>query len=136
MSFPFLRLPCEIRLQIYSLSLVQSQPIELWPTNEVAFADGFDIIPEDDATPEHSGEVVKAAFEDLRKNSVVAILCVSKIVHQEAASVFYGKNEFRFSMDLGWMPMLHFLFTIGKDTRGMLRKLAVFAPVMETAICD
>ena len=32
--------------------------------------------------------------------------------------------------------MFHFLFTIGEKNRGMLRKLAVFAPVMEKGIRD
>lgn len=136
MLFDFLRLPSEIRNQIYSLLLIQPHPIELWPTNEVAFAEGFDIIPEDDATPEYSAKCVRTSFDDLRTNSVVAILRVSRTTHQEAAPIFYGKNEFRFSMDLGWMPMFHFLFTIGKENRKMLRKLAVFPPIMELSIWD
>ena len=58
------------------------------------------------------------------------------MINQEATPVFYAKNEFRFSMDLGWMPMFHFLFTIGAKNRGMLQKLAVFAPVLDIGVWD
>ena len=130
MGFCFPRLPAEIRNKIYRLALVQPQPIELWPTNEVAFAKDFDIIPEEDPTPENSAVLVRAAFNHVRSNSVVAILRASKMIYKEATPIFYGENEFRFSMDLGWMPMFHFLFTIGKRNRGMISRLAVFAPIM------
>ncbi|MCJ1301750.1 hypothetical protein MMC08_004551 [Hypocenomyce scalaris] len=136
MGFHFLRLPAEIRNKIYRLALVQPQPIELWPTNEVAFAEDFDIIPEEDATPEHSAELVKAAFNHVRSNSVVAILRVSKMIYKEATPIFYGENEFRFSMDLGWMAMFHFLFTIGERNRRMVSRLAVFAPIMGVVFWD
>lgn len=58
------------------------------------------------------------------------VLTVSKAMHAQAASVFYGSNTFRFPWPTSaWMQLESFLATIGPVNVGMLRNITIHCPL-------
>lgn len=57
------------------------------------------------------------------------LLRVSKLVNKDAASIFYGENEFRFTNTRGFIMLQCFLDTIGKANAARLRRITVHAPL-------
>lgn len=94
----FLDLPRELRDKIYRLALVQHPPnIEFAAKTHYS---------------ETSNSVVREHhFQRFRKEVLpwLGLLRVSKQINREAASIFYGENEFRFT---SVRPMLIFPATI------------------------
>lgn len=99
-SFPFLKLPAEIRNRIYRYSLTSRRPLEMWP-----------MIPLD-AAPFTTRDAI---LDDNVKNINTALLRVSRQVHTEATYVLYRYNRFRFSDMGGWTILQSFLSRIGNN---------------------
>lgn len=114
--FPFMRLPPEIRLQVYTHVLVQDSPIELWPHAR-------------SNTTYNSSYYRKCAFEYYRRiTASLYLLRVSKLVNEEASEIFYGHNQFRFSGVNAWMVLDAFMHTIGPRHCDLIRHLIVHVP--------
>lgn len=107
-------LPAEIRNRIYEFHLC-FDPIEL--SAKAASANG-----NRKATKHHSQRYARDISPRLR------LLRVSKQVNREAAYVFYGGNEFRFSSMHGHDMLFAFCRTIGKRNTACLRKITEHAP--------
>lgn len=58
----------------------------------------------------------------------LGILRLNKQICDEAASIFYGENEFRFSSYRGWYTLDTWLKQIGKTNQKLVRMLAVHVP--------
>ncbi|KAK5017731.1 hypothetical protein LTR16_002258 [Cryomyces antarcticus] len=99
--FPFMDLPLELRLRIYNLALVRSQPILLHKT------------PRDHrqyyslADPKRPRE--KHATPCADDPLLPGILRLNKQIRAEASPLLYAQNTFDVHMDiaLGWLSTLH-----------------------------
>ncbi|TKA55849.1 hypothetical protein B0A49_11719 [Cryomyces minteri] len=100
-SFPFMDLPLELRLRIYNLALVRSQPVLLHKT------------PRDHrqycslADPKRPRE--KHATPCADDPLLPVILRLNKQICAEASPLLYAQNTFDVHMDiaLGWLLTLH-----------------------------
>jgi len=136
MACHFLRLSAEIRNIIYDFALVKNDPINFWPASEdvditagprASRATGVNGGPR-----YYSGDTMPVAAEILamRQRLAVNLLRTCKTINAEATAVFYGGNDFRFTMEDGWVPLHHFLTTIGKQNRGHIKSVSVFVPIL------
>ncbi|KAI4242355.1 MAG: hypothetical protein L6R40_004084 [Gallowayella cf. fulva] len=104
----FFRLPREIRLMIYSHSLISSFPISVWPATTLCGQGS----PTD---PVPNSRLWDVDLGLLRCNSAIAA---------EAAAVFYGGNTFRIhGDDLDYRLAVNWLKQIGIQNRGYLATL-------------
>lgn len=145
---PFLHLPYDIRLLIYSAALIRPTPIDLWPRTYVSN-------PEDD--PSLAPRVAKARtrsfYHDerddcpptfrrqdglryVRTEMATGLLGTCKQIHHEAADIFWRGNTFRFSSDIEWYGVRRFLGSIGPRAVSRIRTLEVFAPLVESDCLD
>ncbi|KAI9878828.1 MAG: hypothetical protein M1830_010397 [Pleopsidium flavum] len=138
MACHFLRLSAEIRNIIYGFALVREDPIDLWPASEnvdITAGPRASRSTGANAGPRYySGDTmpVAAAILAMRQGLGVNLLRSCKTINNEATAVFYGGNDFRFTMEDGWLPLQNFLTTIGKQNRGHIKSLSVFVPVLAT----
>jgi hypothetical protein len=108
-AFRFMALPGDIRNQIYG-HLLLFNSIELAPK-----------------TP--TSDTIKAAawhYRNIHRKNVkpaLRILRTSKTINHEAAGIFYGENEFRFSALHGIDVLPAFCSIIGKANIARLRKI-------------
>lgn len=112
--YPFLRLPCELRNQIYE---------ELFNFDHVELAHLH-------ATGNGNGRLRMYHMKRYKK-AIVPHLCflrVNKQVNQEAGPIFYGQNEFRFSNVYGFDTLAYFLRTIGENNTALVRKITECYP--------
>jgi hypothetical protein len=58
----------------------------------------------------------------------LGIMRASKIINEEAAAVFYGENEFRFTNSAGLMGLDVFLHNIGTRNSELVRRISVSYP--------
>lgn len=107
-----MEIPTEIRIQIYKLLLKSLSPFELWDVRDK----GVD------------GSAYKA-FAAFKPNPAV-LLHLNNTISNEAAEVFYGTNEFRFTDLDGWVALDSFLYTIGSHNCQFLERLTVYAPLV------
>lgn len=115
--FRFMDLPRELREIVYELVLPVDQSIDLWPrlgaqscqANVHAFRSNL----------KHYKRTITPTLKLLR---------VNKTINEEASSIFYGKNEFRFTNVRGFLVLQCFLDTIGLANASRLRHVAVHAP--------
>jgi hypothetical protein len=63
-----------------------------------------------------------------RIHPILGFLRTCKQIHQEASSVFYGENIFRFTTEEGWTTLAFFLTTIGPRNASFVRKISVTIP--------
>jgi len=87
MDSSFLELPTKLRLEIYKYALVLPVPIEFLPDT------GSD--RQTFCQRHHDEKFYRRLFN--RNNINLGFLRACKQVSREAAEVFYGQNEFRFS---------------------------------------
>lgn len=128
MARSLLDLPSEIRQLIYNFALVKDELLDLWPASK------YDVIPYPDAhytTRDHRGDWAKfrLAIWSMRQGLTVNILRACKTINSEATPILYGRNEFRFTMEDGWVPLHIFLIMIGKRNRAHIKSLSVFVPL-------
>ncbi|KAK5739153.1 hypothetical protein LTR17_005454 [Elasticomyces elasticus] len=110
----FLHLPAELRNRIYREPLVFGS-IELAPLFIHTAAN-------------HKGNNGRARVLHMRKykREIVPrlrLLRTNKQVHEEASSIFYGENEFRFTNRYGFDTFFFFTRTIGELNTSLLRKV-------------
>ena len=111
----FLDLPPEVRNEIYRQALTFKDGIDLAPKSTGIQGNGF-------------------AWKQRRKHyryeilPRLKLLRTNKQVYEEAASIFYGENEFRFTNGKGWYVLSAFLRTIGQQNCGRLRSIAIHVP--------
>ena len=111
-----MQLPAELRLKVYHYHLIQNHPIELWPhlpnnniyTSNWRRAQNFNRF--------------------IALGRTLSFLRVSSRINEEAAQVFYGSNEFRFSGINGWMVLSAFLYTIGPRHYRFLQSITIHVP--------
>jgi hypothetical protein len=116
---PFLKLPAEIREQIYYAALVRPAPIDLWPLKY---------------TKDPSTTRVIRVQEDLlfvRKEMATGLVTTCKQIFYEASNIFWSNNTFRFSGDIEWTGARRFLGQIGPRALSQLQSLELFAPVAD-----
>lgn len=97
---PFLRLPREIRDQIYALALEAEKPIRIEP-RELQYL---------------------SLEDDCRKPATPSLLYLNKQVCQEAAEILYSKNEF---IVTGPGELLRFEQQVGSRNNGFIRSLKI-----------
>ncbi|KAH7056895.1 hypothetical protein B0J12DRAFT_774339 [Macrophomina phaseolina] len=104
-QFSLMALPTEIRVMIWGHLLISHKPFELWAW----------------------GETVRGpSWEDFMSAAPrLAVLRLNKAIRNEAAEVFYSKNEFRFSRVNAWMMLDAFLAQIRPFNIGFLRTIAI-----------
>lgn len=135
MACHFLRLSAELRNIIYDLALIKDDPINLWSGSEdvdiVAARRARQSTGSHVRTSYRGGDPVPVAAEILamRQGLAVNLLRTCKKINAEATPMFYGGNDFRFTMEDGWLPLYYFLTTIRKSNRGHIKRLSVFVPV-------
>ncbi|MCJ1361980.1 hypothetical protein MMC16_001081 [Acarospora aff. strigata] len=137
MACHFYDLSAELRNMIYRLALVDNGPIDLWSASEdVAQGDETDAQNTTWASGggslrDHSGAAIEVAnaIQSMRRRLAVNLLRTCKSINDEATSVLYSENEFRFTMEDGWIPLHCFLTTIGRRNRRHIKALSVFVPV-------
>ncbi|KAI4694269.1 hypothetical protein J4E81_006485 [Alternaria sp. BMP 2799] len=105
--FPFLKLPTELRVEIYRYCLVAYKPIQPYG--------------------EHLSDMV--FFSSNRSTRLAfSLLRTCKAMHDECAEVLYGENEFRFAGKYQHLELLKFLTHIGPHHRMWLRNLTMNSP--------
>ena len=105
--FPFLKLPTELRVEIYRYCLVAYKPIQPYG--------------------EHLSDMV--FFSSNRSTRLAfSLLRTCKGMHAECAEVLYGENEFRFAGKYQHLELLKFLTHIGPRHRTWLRNLTMNSP--------
>ena len=111
---------------IYSLALVKNESIDLWPASKC----GTSYLG-NEAARDHGGETQRFAevIRSIRQGLEVNLLRTCKTISNEGSPILYRRNEFRFTMEDGWIPLYRFLTTIGRWKRAHIRSLSVFVPV-------
>ena len=129
-------------MMIYEAALVKSTPIDLCPHKYVEMPENDPLlmsrIAKEQANPPNflrGGELWIPKFrkqDDLlyvRKEMATGLLATCKQICQEATSVFWCKNTFRFSADGDWLFVRRFLLTIGPNAIRRLPTMEVFMPL-------
>lgn len=118
-----MRLPTELRIKIYETALVYNEAIEFCP-------EPFEY----DRTTYDTYKMTVFQHEDWADVNLipfVRLMRANKKVHEEASSIFYGQNEFRFTNVTGWNTLDRFFYQIGLEKCRMIRNLTVCHPVMQ-----
>lgn len=135
-TFPFSKLPPEIRNIIYSMCLVYEHPMTL----EVADPYGGD--SSDDERPmlnDMSRGYVSDNLVTWRRSTALSqqptvcteLLCVSKAIHDEASAILYGSNTFELVGDYCWNDLALFSWQLLERYRQHVRRLNLEFPDIE-----
>ncbi|GIZ37358.1 hypothetical protein CKM354_000080800 [Cercospora kikuchii] len=125
--FPFFRLPAEIRNKIYEHLFILDQPIELCPDPFFySYRVNKHLVAQHSA--HHYAHDYQTKFFDENVQSVGPLMRLNKQFHKEVSPIFYGQNVFSFSNVAGWVCLDFFMYKIGLDKCGMIRKLIVCHP--------
>jgi len=109
--FPFLKLPTELRVEIYRYCLVEHKPIQPYG--------------------DHLSDMI--LFSSNRRTKLAfSLLRTCKTMHDECAEVLYGENEFRFAGKYQHLELLRFLTHIGPHYRMWLRNLTTSSPFVSS----
>ncbi|KAL1644991.1 hypothetical protein SLS58_004062 [Diplodia intermedia] len=119
-TLSFMDLPVEVRIMIYRLLLLSCTPFELCFRAFVEWVPGSRV-PKEGSAWSH--------FASFRP--ALGVMRLNKQINREAAEVFYGENEFRFSAFNSFTPARAFLATIGTLNTRFLRKLTLFVPFLK-----
>ncbi|EME45078.1 hypothetical protein DOTSEDRAFT_170248 [Dothistroma septosporum NZE10] len=113
----FLSLSAELRNTIYRLILVPAPGYIDYAPKTTLFLAG-------------NHRVRKQQLNEFKTNILPALhlLRLNKQIRAEAASIFYGENEFRFTNVKGWYVMDTWLRQIGPYNQSLVRKIAVHVP--------
>ena len=125
---PLLSLPPELRNKIYQYVLVHHEPIDLWPHKWVK----KDETPSPsvvDPPPSSLKVRHQRDLEHVRKQMSTGLLGTCTQIYREAAMMFWGGNNWRFSGRSGWQGLLRFFLSIGAEARARIRRIDVHAPV-------
>ncbi|KAH4131459.1 hypothetical protein HBH47_019680 [Parastagonospora nodorum] len=122
--FPFMSLPAELRLHIYTMALVRASPIPL----HIRRAPEKPSI-ENHSINEHSLRPARhvAAEEPLTPISdpiVPVILRLNQQIHKEARQLLYAENTFRLSLLSG----IHTLSILHQRSRSMIKHVVLSIP--------
>lgn len=112
----FFDLPAEIRNGIYEMLLC--------PEN--GYFELSAMITTEGPTREAARDQQITKYKKIASN--LGILRLNKQINREAAPIFHGNNEFRFTCQRGWFVLDTWLRTIGSANQGLVRKLAVHVP--------
>lgn len=119
----FLILPPELRVKIYELVLKCDESVEFSPLPDMSSESLH-------RTPTVGSSRRKSQIHYLKEvRPLLRLLQVSKVVHNEASAVFYGKNEFRFTSCFGLIFLNRLLNTIGPDNVNHLTHISVHFPM-------
>jgi hypothetical protein len=113
-------LPTEIRLMIYQYHFVFDEPIEMWAETGHVYAD--------QKVRRQTKGALKRTFWHRRAVNL-GLLRTCKQINTEAAEVFYGDNEFRFSGTNGHMVAYAYLKKIGPRNLDFFRSITIAVPV-------
>ncbi|KAH7092525.1 hypothetical protein FB567DRAFT_588799 [Paraphoma chrysanthemicola] len=118
-TIPFLEMPVEIRVQIYRLALKLDSPLEFWAESDT-YVHTFRL-----------GAGDKTRLLDLigRRELNLSLLRTCRQVQTEAAEVFYGENEFRFTGLNGHMVANLFVRKIHKHHFQFIKHLTMSIPL-------
>jgi hypothetical protein len=123
----FLSLPREIRDEIYKHAVTSRVPLRVWngawdeePLLRLHWM--ADVHPAGKPY-----DIYRNKYKCLWRYYVNQrlLLCGNKQVHYEAASIFYGKNNFEFRGDHDWDVIVTWLQKIGSFNRSCLSKLSI-----------
>ncbi|KAF2155495.1 hypothetical protein K461DRAFT_265052 [Myriangium duriaei CBS 260.36] len=110
-----LRLPREIRDQIYKLVLVSQSSILVYKSGIIDDKDG--------SAANHWAEIPHATALSLRHVNV-NLLLTCRTLASEASFIFYNRNTFAFRGDRGWEKSIAWLYAIGAN-RSQLTSLEI-----------
>ncbi|KAI9699869.1 MAG: hypothetical protein M1820_007044 [Bogoriella megaspora] len=131
-----LTLARELREIIYEHTLISKSPIVAWAGEWKAdapiqpFEQRWRWVPGQRPGEPHcpvrcSREVDKEATKQSLQQLAFNTLQSSSLLAEEAASVFYRKNTFKFLGDHNWDPIVAWLKGIGRRNRGYLRNIEI-----------
>lgn len=115
----FFDLPGEIRNEIYSYLLVSKNAIDLWPLWSTKRA-YFDSVPFNNSFTRIFSQFTHGIYPN--------ILLSCKSIHEEASSIFYGGNSFRFTERKAWVVLGMWLNTIGKTNTSYIQDISIHIP--------
>ena len=121
----FLDLPAELRCNVYHFALVPETPIEFAPLKLESFSP-CELHPHGGGMWFSADTWHRERYEGYILPSL-GLLRVSKLVNREATPFYYGQ-EFRFTGDLGWHTLHHWLRLIGPANRQMVKHITVNHP--------
>ncbi len=134
-AFRFSDLPGEVRNKIYRQCLINEGPIPL----EILELSVSEAKPREEAGSPKSEPLIWFSLDmEIEKWTIItSLLRVSKAVHDEAASIFYGCNKFQF---LRQQSLIHFLYFDWNHLPDVghqhLRYLQVGFPPIERTLLD
>ncbi|KAL8839512.1 MAG: hypothetical protein Q9170_001735 [Blastenia crenularia] len=148
-TFPFLKLPSELRNRIYSFALVKPTPIDLCPGDSVYDASNMKYkiqnIPslghfnsptlheELEIRQKYLGHLhtfrVQKDLLWVRKELSPKLLRTCRQIYGEASEIFWSANKWQFAQDKQWHTLFRWLKTIGPRAIARIRSLEVFAPM-------
>lgn len=112
-------LPVELRVQVYRDHFILPEPMELW-------AETGDL-KADHRVRSSTGAYYRRLINSRRLN--LSFLRTCKQIHEEAAQVFYGQNEFRFSGKNGVMIACGFIHKISVPHWKWIQHLTIAMPL-------
>jgi hypothetical protein len=133
-AFRFNDLPGEVRNKIYRLCLINESPIALDVLelflSDVKILEGAQI-------PRKESLVCFLRDPEIEKWTVNAkLLRVSKVIRDEAASIFYGCNRFQFLRQQSLIHFLYFEWNLTDVAYQHLRYLELGYPPIERTLLD
>jgi hypothetical protein len=134
--FPLMDLPPELLLHIFEQLLIMPDAIEFCNPGHDSWSyyNGRFHKPEGDEDPFEGSPSTRSSWPN-GLSSVSSIMRVNRQFYADTAPIFYGKNEFRFTNDTGWVALDLFL-QVGLEKAGMLRKLTVCHPSLAALPCS
>ncbi|KAL8993008.1 MAG: hypothetical protein Q9169_006667 [Polycauliona sp. 2 TL-2023] len=137
--FPFLLLPLEIRTQIYQLTLVDIEPIEI-EIDDVPLK----VIPNCSAVVE-AREITlshgRDVMFDIGLNINISLLLVCRTAYEEAMPIIYGSNHFHFLIPwgrrsysdehAGCNTFMCFAARLGEQARSCIRTIGIEFPEVQ-----
>ncbi|KAI4272186.1 MAG: hypothetical protein LQ337_005469 [Flavoplaca oasis] len=114
----FLRLPAEIRLKIYSFSLINPSPIIVWSAYP----------PRGYPQPTHKVDWNRDRMASGTRDLAFGLLRCSTVVAAESAQVFYYNNTFRFEGEHEFYPVITWLDKLNNNNREYLHNLEITIP--------
>ncbi|KAL8992199.1 MAG: hypothetical protein Q9169_007287 [Polycauliona sp. 2 TL-2023] len=108
----FLRLPTEVRLQIYAFSLISSSSIIVWSAE----------MPRGHyPKPTHALNWNRAKMKSSTQDLALGLLRCNTTIGVESAAIFYHHNVFRFEGDHKYYPVITWLNKLNKNREYLTR---------------
>ncbi|KAI8935390.1 hypothetical protein NX059_007972 [Plenodomus lindquistii] len=135
-AFPFMKLPAELRINIYNKALVRDEPLLLHAQRAPDKADQDSTLTNSGSapwprpqTPSHARPTPRAPSAAPERNSLhdpvsPQLLRVNTVIYKEARQVFYSDNVFTLSLLSG----IHTLSSLHQRSRSLIKHVTLTIP--------